>query len=223
MITRALTVLIILVSGCQAAWSQDTLSTRAFIPKRAIKFSPFHLVNFYPTIELSYEQQLSQMLSVQIEGGYVLNYSSTNSEEFSDKRGFKTKLELRHYLSYRTDNRVNLFFAGEGYYNHVNFNRQRRTQECIDNNCNFRFERSFYAPMQYRESGVTGKFGWLIHMQRTFFDFSVGVTVRYIRYYGDEDDGPWGMDDMDFIEIPDERDRTTLSPNLGIRFGYRLE
>jgi hypothetical protein len=64
----------------------------------------------------------------------------------------------------------------------------------------------------------------MIGKRRIFVDINSGFAIRLIDYDvpgseagGIEDNMGWGWND-----IPNERDRTAITPLLGIRLGYRL-
>jgi hypothetical protein len=202
---------------------QDSLTMAMLVPQQAIKFSPNHLVNFYPTLEFSFEQKIARQETVQLEAGYVLNYSNDTNEDFQNKRGVKLKLEGRHYFFGRTDRQKIYYLAGEIYANIINFDRSRRIRECFDVECEHEFIREATYKMEYREKGFTMKVGLLRYAGNFLFDFSTGWTVRDIEYRE-----PPGIprdfeEDWTFLEIPNEDDRIAFSPNFGIRVGYRLK
>ena len=205
---------------------QDTLALeKSLVPERAIKFSPFHLINFYPTIEISYEMRIRPLFTLQAEGGYVLNYRYNTDEEFQNKRGIKGKLEARNYLSGPPDRRKQFYLAAEVYLNAINFGRQDGEEECFDLECNHRFHRRYNYKMKYREEGFSFKVGFIRYWgPALFLDINSGVTLRNVRYKEPISLRPRGGD-VFFAgpDIPNEEDRVTVSPNLGIRLGYRLK
>jgi hypothetical protein len=200
--------------------ARDSTDVKWLAPSKVIKFSPLHLMNFYPTIELSYEHRVADRFTLQGEFGYVLDYENNTDTEFKDKRGFKAKLEPRYYLAY-SEKHMSFYTSAEVYFNHINFDRETYVNGCIDQRCDFQFVQRTNFEVKYREHGASIKLGWIIHMHRFLFDLNSGWTVRFIRYSGQHEN----FDDM--VEVldfgPNEADRTRLSPNLGIRFGYRLE
>lgn len=206
-----------------AQGGKDSLTMAMLVPQQAVKFSPLHLINFYPTIELSFEQKIASQVTLQLEAGYVLNYNNDWNEDFIDKRGVKLKVESRYYFFGRQDRRKIYYLAGEAYANIINFDRRNRREECFDLNCDHAFIRYENAKMAYREKGFTVKAGFVKYLGKTFFfDFSGGWTVRDIEYREltnilSDDFNRW-----DFFEIPNEADRVAISPNFGARIGYRF-
>ena len=204
----------------------DSLKRETYVPASIIKFSPFHVVNFYPTIEISYEFKLKGRFTMQAEGGYVLNYDGAGDTDFMNKRGFKAKLEERFYLVYFDRHPGNFYLAAETYYNYVNFDRQEEVRDCFDNNCQFPFTRKSTFLMRYREYGESVKWGWIKYWSRFVLDLNAGWTVRVVRY--ERAIPQSGLNSNDFVldlgvDTPNERDRTTIGPNLGIRIGYRFK
>lgn len=203
-------------------FAQDSLTMDMIVPKSAVKFSPLHLINFYPTIEVSYEHKIARQTTLQAEVGYVLDFSTDSRADFQDKRGVKLKLEGRYYFFGRTD-RHKLYYLGfEGYTNIINFDRQTSQRECFDLNCDHTFVRNYAYKMEYREKGATIKVGWMKFYSRFFFDFSSGWTVRDIIYKEPSDILLAPDDDWNFLDIPNETTRTVLSPYMGLRMGLRL-
>lgn len=192
------------------------------IPQQAIKFSPLHLVNFYPTLEFSFEQKIATRVTVQLEVGYVLDYKDIGREDFENKRGVKLKTESRYYFFGRADKRKAYYLAGELYTNIINFDRELTTQECFDVGCEHMFTRTDEYKMEYREKGFTIKAGMLKRWGKFLFDLSSGFTVRDIEYREPSNLVEQFNDDWAFFQIPNETDRIALSPNFGIRFGYTI-
>ena len=215
---------IVFAAGAFAQGGKDSVTMAKLVPKQAIKFSPLHLINFYPTLEFSFEQKIASQVTLQFEGGYVLDYDNDTNDNFLNKRGTKLKLEGRYYFFGRTDRRKIYYIAGEGYANIINFDRTTSSQECFDANCQNIFIRFHEAKMAYREKGFTVKAGFLKYTgKHFFFDFSSGWTIRDIEYreltnvLSDDNGDVW-----DFLDIPNEDDRIALSPNVGARIGYRF-
>lgn len=213
---------VLLSLPCFAQGGRDSLTMTMLVPRQAIKFSPLHLINFYPTFELSFEQKVARQVTVQLEGGYVLNYSNDWNTEFMDKRGVKLKLEGRYYFFGRMDKQKLYYVSGEAYANIINFERNFSQQECFDLDCEHIFIRHEMATMGYREKGFTIKAGLMKYFGNFFFDFNSGWTVRDIEYreltdFGIERNREWGI-----FDIPNEDKRIILAPNVGARLGFRF-
>lgn len=188
------------------------------VPTNAIKLSPFHLINFYPTLEVSYERKIWKRFTFQTEVGYVLNYQ-TQATDYQNKRGVKLKFEPRYYFHQKGD-RVLYYGAVEYYNNIINFDREVHVTECFDVDCVNQFDRLYFYKVKYREQGVSFKGGMTIHFNKVFLDFNAGISIRSIDY-----DDPLDVDGLDdnFLYFgPNEEDRTVPSPCLGIRVGYRF-
>ena len=197
----------------------------SLVPDQTIKVSPLHLLNFYPTIEVSFEKRIFPVVTAQLEFGYVLNYGSNVDRKYQNKRGVKVKLEGRYYFTSISE-RDRLYYATvEPYANRINFDRYSVVEECFDRDCNNVYTRQYNDRVEYRESGVSLKLGTLRYIgYRAFFDFTAGVTLRNIRYI--EPARTRGLNENDelvFFQVPNEDDRTIPSPCLGVRFGYRIK
>lgn len=220
-------VLIFVVLLVENLVAQDSLTVDMLVPDKAIKISPLHLLNHYPTLEVSYEQKILGRITAQAEVGYVLDYDASdpyNSTEFLNKRGIKGKLEARYYFWGRVDRKKMYYVSSEVYTNIINFDRQDQRQECFDLECNHLYRKDYTYKMEYREKGISFKAGFIRYLSDFFFDFNSGFTIRNIQYR--EPDwlvGEFNSDEWNFFDIPNERDRVALSPNFGIRLGYRLK
>ena len=84
--TRTIFIVCIAAGSC---FAQDSTQFDKLIPSNALKFAPLNLANFYPTLELSFEQKITKKVSAQISYGYVLNYKLNQDPEYQNKRGYK--------------------------------------------------------------------------------------------------------------------------------------
>ncbi len=189
------------------------------IPRHAVRVSPLHLLNFYPTVQLGYEAHVKGRFSIYAEGGAAVNLSE-NNDRFLNKRGIKLKLEPRYYLSVSRKGHILWYGAGEVYYNRINFDRKARNIECFDLDCQFQYERQFLERGAYREHGFGIKGGLMIGRDRFFLDINSGFAIRIIDY--DLPPIAVGWESNGWYDIPNETDRTALTPLVGIRLGYRL-
>ncbi|HEY9048567.1 MAG TPA: hypothetical protein VIN08_21820 [Ohtaekwangia sp.] len=210
------------------SYAQDSLEYRSYVPNHAVKFSPFHLINFYPTLELSYEKRIYRWITLQGEYGYVIDYGDRTDASYRNKRGSKFKLEVRKYFAPVTYRNLIFYGALEGYMNAIRFDERYTTQECFGEDCDHVYIRDRYYTTQYHEQGFGFKFGLVKYFLSNFFmDVNSGWCIRFVDYdkmrpdniqifnSGVEEEG-WGID------IPNEHDRVVPSPVLGIRIGYRF-
>jgi hypothetical protein len=219
---RSLFFLLVVFSS--RANAQDSLLYPMLVPHHAVKISPFHLVSFYPTIQLAYEVKMARRATIQLEGGYVLDYPTNINDDYRDKRGVKAKLELHYYML--PSRRANLVYYGalELYWNAVDFDRLTTQTECFDANCNHTFTRQYWYTVNYREPGFGFKLGFVKYFSDFFMDINSGWGVRFITY-SSEPEMSFGpvTDVMGWQSFsPNEEDRTALSPIVGMRFGYRI-
>jgi len=206
--------------------SQDSLSFKNVENrniKSIIKFSPLHLINFYPSIQVAYEHRLTPATSLQIDLGYVFYNFST--PEFIRKNGFKAKAEYRYYLKDERTDRKSPYLSAEPYINAVNFHREENTIQCFDLDCQLQFSQKIRYLVQYRETGFSLKYGQVFTMWNNFiFDLNYGMTIRIIRYKEKGRDSSPPQDFFDgFLSIPNERNRIGISPALGLRVGYIIK
>lgn len=205
--------------------AQDSLLYRALVPRHALKISPFHLAGFYPTLQLAYEGRVSTRTTLQLEGGVVLNYPANDDTQYQDKRGAKGKLEIHYYTLPSRRAKLVYYGAAELYRNAVNFDRLTSQQECFDVECNHMFTRQYSYTVMYREGGFGFKVGFIKYFHDFFMDINSGWGVRFITYTDSPGAPDFNNDNITWAQmfsIPNEEDRTTLSPIVGIRLGYRL-
>ncbi len=200
--------------------AQDSLLFKRFVPRHAIKISPFHLVGFYPTFQLSYETRVANRFTVQAEGGVVFDNAFEEDEDFQDKRGAKAKLELHYYVLPSARAKMISYLAMELYWNAVNFDRRQVQQECYDVECNHTYTREFDYKVTYREPGFGLKVGFVKYFSRfLFMDINSGWRVRFVDYTDPFSTAEDAINSW-LPPIPNETDRVSLSPIVGIRFGY---
>lgn len=218
-------IILFLVTG--SCFAQDSIRFDKLIPRTALKFAPATLLNFYPTLEFSFEQKIVKRFSVQIGYGHVIKIDKSFDSEYQNKKGYKTNLEIHYYLMPSRKYNLVYYIASGGYINAVDFYRETSQQECYDLSCNHTFTRYYNYTVNYREHGFTLKFGFVKHFPKSIFiDVNGGWSFRYIDY--DQPLIPPGMNNfvMDesflFGNIPIEDDWFTLTPLVGFRVGYRF-
>jgi hypothetical protein len=212
-------LLIVLLGSCCGLKAQDSLTNVSMVPRYAIKFSPFHLIGFYRTLQVAYEHRLDDQVTGQADIGWVFD-DNLESRNFANKRGFKAKLELRYYFEQNPARRNTYYASLEGYLNYVNFDREGSREECFDISCEHTFIRNFKYKRMYREKGFVYKFGKIKYYKYFFLDMNVGIRLRFVRYFNED-----GIEERggDFFQIPNENDRIRPSPNFGFRFGYLIK
>ncbi len=194
------------------------------IPVSILKISPLHLINFYPSIQLAYEHRLSSLSSFQLDAGYVFANNNGNTN-YLNKRGLKGKAAYRYYIPGYSGKRID-YLSVEPYLNVVNFDRSDNTRGCFDLDCNQQFSQRIQYFVQYREHGISLKYGLLTGFVRNIvFDVNAGLTLRFVDYKKKGLPNGIVLDDDFFgrLRIPNERKRTAVGPALGIRVGYILK
>jgi len=188
-----------------------------------IKLSPFHVLNFYPTLQLAYELQWHSQFSLQADIGYVFTLDNSDVR-FIDKRGIKLKTEVRYYYLKNNSRTAMHYFAAEPYQNIINFDRRETKTECFDIECMIIYSKQYFYKVRYRESGLSLKYGIMRERKRILFDINCGLTLRVVNYK--KPDIPRGFDEFDnmsWFSIPNERKRITVGLALGLRIGYRIK
>lgn len=223
MILRSITLAACMAAGL-LSHAQDSLLTsqaKAIIPRHAIKISPFHLLSFYPTVQLSYEVKVAPVVTIQFDGGVVVGTNNLD-EDFRDKRGYKVKVEPRYYFMFGERARIGWYSAAEFYRNAVDFERSSDETECFDQDCLNRYTRRYTYRVDYREHGLAFKFGFVKHFHPFLMDVSSGFAVRFINYSAPPHI-TLEREDSDFLfEVPIIEDRTAFAPVFNFRLGYRF-
>lgn len=206
---------------CNAQDSLRISEAKTIIPRHAIKFSPFHLLSFYPTVQLAYEVKVAPLVTIQFDGGVVVETNNLD-EDFRDKRGYKVKVEPRYYFMFGGRSGMAWYSAAEIYRNAVDFERSSDETECFDADCMNRYTRRYTYRVDYREHGLALKFGFVKHFHPFLIDVSSGFAVRFIDYSAPPHI-TLERDDADFLfEIPIVADRTAFAPVFNFRIGYRF-
>lgn len=211
---------------CSAQGEEHGEVAERNIPLHAFKWSPYHLINFYPTVQLAYERRLKERFSLQADMGIVLRRwlgQDFGNTEFENKRGVKLKLEARFYLKRQRLSNAFDYLSVEPYWNRINFDRSETLTECFDVNCQSQFRRTYRYEMKYREPGLSAKYGIMLRFNHFIADFNGGISLRFVNYIRpdwveqlipeDNFNGGW-------FEIPNERKRVGVSPALGVRIGW---
>lgn len=224
MFLRLILIVLAVYGGTLVA--QDSTGTTA-VPRHAVRISPLHLANFYPTIQTGYETRLYGKLTGYLEGGYVVDISQNETGEYANMRGFKLKIEPRYYFFESVNDRVTFYGALELYGNRVDFDRNETVIECYDEGCVHQYRRQRSYVVKYREKGFVLKWGMMLYIKRFFFDLNAGMGVRGIDYIKPEIvQQPEAVDDMlgfsEFAFQPIEEKRTVPGLALGMRLGYRI-
>lgn len=212
-------------SNAQAKYDSSKRSSHT--PVLAIKISPQHLAAFYPTLQIALEHKVYKDISLQYDYGYVLNYKDNASDEYSDKRGYKAKIELRYY-AWRFSDHIQSYVATEAFQNHVDFNRKSVFGiDCPTGDCDY-FEYKTFT-VQYRENGFAVKYGFLFYLDQAkhlFIDINGGLTTRNIHYtHVGKPSGTGIIDygnDFNAFWRPDETSRFDYGLVIGARAAYRF-
>jgi hypothetical protein len=203
-------------------------SDRIEPPRLAVKWSPLHLIYFYPSIQVGIEHKLFQNITLQYDLGLVVDFGVTSNDDFTNSHGFRGIGELRYYIP--SPPKIPFYIAGEFYYSNIRFDRSNVIgYDCFDGDCLY-YEQIDYS-VNHDHQGVGLKYGILLfpgwnRNRSFFFDLNIGIAYRSISYNDPgkpiapniiyfEDEGD------DFLSFrPDEENRREFRPVLGFRLGY---
>jgi hypothetical protein len=223
--------LVLTISYTLYAQDQSADDDRKIVkhPALAIKWSPLHMIYFYPSFQVSLEHRILKRLNAQYDVGLIMDYPDGDSEDFSNKEGYRFIGELRYYVP--SPPKVPLYVAAEVHHSKINFSRAEVVgYGCEFGNCDY-FEYADYK-IETINQGVGLKFGVLLfpgwNKNRSFFfDVNAGGAYRDISYqsigkpiqstgtvfYDNEEDHPFA---------PSEQSRSQFRLVLGVRLCYRF-
>lgn len=219
---RGVLLLLLVVVAWDCSAIQDSTGFKR--PQHTVKFSPFHLLGFYPTVQFAYEYKLRERYSTQFDMGIVVRGAGFDSK-FQHKRGVKLRNEWRYYLDEDASRRTSHYMAAEIYYNIINFDRRELRDECFDLNCQNQYRREYNYKMKYREPALTFKMGLIKYFDKVVVvDLNAGLSGRFVNYIKPDFAPGVQFDDVDdgWFQIPNERKRFGLSPMIGIRMGFYI-
>ncbi|MBL0744726.1 hypothetical protein [Chryseolinea lacunae] len=224
---RAACLLIFMLGVFQNTFAQ---SGRIEAPRFAVKWSPAHLVYFFPSLQVAAEVKVWKNVTVQYDAGWVFNFRNYDSDDYSNRQGFRGIGEVRYYLP-QSPSKIPFYLAGEFYYARITFDRSKVAGfGCSSGDCDY-FQYVQYRVVHHNEGGGL-KVGILLfpgwnYNQKFFFDLNLGVAYRNITYTDvglpvGEGDVKYFSNDTDHLFAPRENDRAEFRPVIGLRVGYRV-
>jgi hypothetical protein len=230
---------LLLIAVCWLAYLQvnaqqtsNAITDSLRIPRPAyvIKWAPFSALDIDPTIQFGLEYLLRGNWSLQQELGYGhFNHSSTtfNGNNLWNKEVWRSRTEVRLYLSNYTPKPAGVYTAFEVLYKRVNFNQEATVgRECEDGMCAYS-EIVTYKVLR-DVAGYHIKFGGqLVIENRVTLDFYGGLGFRnvFVKTPGKgADEGRRGWQDDEVLAIYPNRRGTyrLISGNLGFKAGYLI-
>lgn len=218
---------LILIVCCFSVYAQQEQTTPAEknrIGKFILKWSPLHLYSRFPTFQLALEHRINDTYSIQYDFGPCIHNNEIDKTE-THKRGFKSKLQVRRYLS--SDNRHWKFFvAPEIYYNQVDF-RTGETYRITAQN-NIEYYKYIQFNRRYEEQGVALNFGTAFIARQVFIDFQIGIAARHV-YYSKGDRPESGkyesvtINEKNTIILPYELNTSLFRPTGCVRIGFIIK
>jgi hypothetical protein len=214
---------------CGVAYSQTNglqpdETDSAMLPRHVLKFSPFHLLNFYPTVQLAYERHIYKEWTLQFDAGIAVssNLGGFENEDLKNKKGYKLKIEPHYNFFIDKSSDFLLYGATEFYFNHIRFDHSNTQTECFDESCIDRYERTYRYRATYEESGVALKIGIVRYVGRFLLDTNVGIGIRSINYTLPSYIKLQERRDLG-LDIPRIEDRVAFTPIFNLRFGYKID
>ena len=167
--------------------------------KRVIRVYPLQLYKVFPTATFAYEHRIANNVSLTVEVGTFLNWSILGSD-YTNKRGFRFREELRYYVNYK--------------YSRARPTNARGIYGAVDLQ---QTSASYFKDaenVKWKEAGFCFKFGMSEYLNRFTLDYSVGVAFRYA------DETPPDLL-ASIIHFWKER-YPIVQPTISLGVGYRL-
>ncbi len=226
MIRILLITLIFLVyfSDTRAQLDSTTLAEKEIfqLPRSAVKWYSLYLINRFPTIQLGYEFNISKKVNLEFNVGYVMELVQDEFErDFQNRRGIKSGLQIRQYLSTQ---RMNTFFISAGLdYFYIKYDRARTFGFGCDNEfgCDyFRFDQ-YQVIRQDRRMNVRA--GILTALGRNFYlEMAAGVTLISRKFR--TNDRVTGFDiQYGDTSLKENEEELFLLPLAAINLVYKLK
>jgi hypothetical protein len=206
-------------------WSANA-QDRIEAPRFALKWSPSHLIYFYPSIQIAVEHKVINNITLQYDLGVVFDPPLASNEDYMRQRGFRGIAELRYYIP--SPPKIPFYVAAEYSYSDIRFNRSNVIgYDCGGDDCLY-YEYVTYG-VRHKNQGVGLKYGILLfpgwHRNRSFFfDCNVGIAYRSLSYNSlnrPQGENIRSFKNDDFIIFrPSEKNRREFRPTVGVRIGY---
>ncbi len=209
-----------IVDGQPQVVPLQTRPEEPFRPAWIIKFAPLSLTDIDPTVQGAVEYLFCPNVSVQQEIGFLKIANWISIDEKYPRSIFRSRTEVRLYISKRRKAPMGSYLALEGFYKYIN---QPREGE-INRGSYFEIKNYRYVKSV---SGAHFKFGaqatiggsdqWLL-------DGYIGFGLRSIRLRATSEDGlieNIPESPLDILSIEDNRGHYAIpSMCFGLKFGY---
>lgn len=191
-------------------------------PRSAIKWKPLFLLNRFATFQLAYEFRVSDQINLELNGGYIYDPNRLNrNQDFQNRRGLKSGLYARRYLS---SQRKNAFYFSTGVdYFYITFDRSRT----LGFNCDNNFTCSFYRFNTYQvirqDIRSNSQLGFIAEMGSDFFlEMAFGVVFGWRKF---RTEGMIEGFDQQFgnTDLSENGDEFLVLPVLAINLVYKLK
>jgi len=188
-----------------------------------IKMSPVHLVGHFPTVQFGLEQRLTEKIALQCDLGLAINYDNLFQKRDVDMHGYKTKIQLRRYISTHAVN-WRFFIAPEFWYNHIDYNATRIYQ--VHDESQLDYLQYLKSPARYRERSVALNMGAVFTSGRFVIDFQGGIATRFIQNKIVSPGSDYEVQTSDKKNLDIFHEATSLNtilPTFDIRLGYIIK
>ena len=219
---KQVNTLLIMICLCYSIHAQQNSETQKNRDAKVIvKWSPLHLIDHFPTFQIAVEQKIIKNISLQYDFGPVLSMTGFFSDFDTNKRGYKSKIQVRRYFSFPTQ-RWRVYVAPEIGYNYIDFTRGKTyLVEGIDDLSYYQYIES---QTKYRETNLGLIGGARYTTYRFCIDFQIGVVGRFMKFTAPMIPGTHyhleSPDNNIRFEYYSDKSRNEIRPSVAVRFGY---
>ncbi|GAA0894299.1 hypothetical protein GCM10009122_39800 [Fulvivirga kasyanovii] len=197
------------------------------IPALSVKWSPLHLINTFPTVQIDAEVKIRDRMTVQVGGSPVVRLSEVDHRYNLDKkRGYKLKSEVRYYfLPVRQEDKKLAYVSLSFDYNRLKNDKSVTFEyDCNGQGCQYR-QRTEIEERRIIYS-LTHRIGVQKYLSPSFLiDINAGWGVRWGNYARFNE--PAGYDNAnettDFFGFFSDYVETRVAIGLGVKLSVRIK
>lgn len=197
------------------------------IPVLSVKWSPFHLINTFPTVQIDAEVRIRDRMTVQVGGSPVVRLSDADHRYNLDKkRGYKLKSEVRYYfLPTRQEDKMLVYVSLSFDYNRLKNDKTVIFEyDCNGRGCQYRQQ----TEIEERRIiySLTHRIGLQTYLSPRFLlDINAGWGVRWGNYSRFNE--PVGYDNVnetiDIFGFFSDYVETRVAIGLGVKLSVRIK
>lgn len=199
------------------------------IPALSVKWSPLHLINTFPTVQVDTEVRVRDRITVQVGGSPVIYLRGTDHRyRMHDKRGYKLKSEVRYYFQpVHPEDKKMVYVSLSFDYNRLKNDKTVTFEyDCSGSGCQYR-QRTEIEERRIIYS-LTNRIGLQRYLSPRFLiDINAGWGVRWGNFslfnepedYDRRNEDEGVFDDLFFGDYVETR----VAVGLGVKLSVRIK